>query len=465
VWSAGRVHREELQVIATFGYLMIASFLFLVIRKYISVFSGLLLVSLIFGGAAALWTTGTIEPIFNWFRDGLFYTVSSNGKVSLGTVNPTIMILFAIMYFSLMMNVGLFDPLCTFLIRRAKGDPLKVLMVTVFTTAVVTLDGDGTTTILIITSAFVPLYRRMNMKLSNLAMLIILPTGLGNCLPWGGPLVRAAAVLKVEVNELFIQILPILVISLVYVFVVAYFMGLKERKRLGFDASSNHNIDAGQIEEMVAVILDNDKEHKRPRLFLINLALTCATLLVVLMGWVGGALAFTIATGLALAINYSAAEQRERITANGGDAIAVTSIIVAAGFFLGTLTGSGMSAAIAQSLAAIIPESLGGHIGIVFAVVGAIACYALPIDAYYFGILPVIAPIATKYGLTPSEIGMASFMGQAIRYGSPTVAWLFLLMDRTEMSFSEYQKEFFKYSIPMFGIFILVAILTGVLPL
>lgn len=451
-------------MIASLGYLMIASFLISVIRKHISVFAGLIGVSVVFGGAAALWTTGSIDPIFGWFRDGLFYTVNDAGKVSLGTINPTIMILFAIMYFSIMMNVGLFDPLCTFLIRRAKGDPLKILMVTVFVTSVVTLDGDGTTTILIITSTFVPLFRRMNMKLSNLAMLIILPTGLGNCLPWGGPLVRAAAVLKVEVNELFIQILPILAVSLVYIFFLAYFMGQKERKRLGYDLKAADQIDRQQIEEMVNVILDNDKELKRPRLFLFNLALTVATLVAVLMGWVGGALAFTIATAIALAVNYTAAEQRERITANGGDAIAVTSIIIAAGFFLGVLSGSGMSTAIAETLTHLIPDTLGSHVGIIFALVGAIACYALPIDAYYFGILPVIAPIGAKYGLTPHEVGMASFMGQAIRYGSPTVAWLFLLMDRTEMSFADYQKEFFKYSIPMFVIFIVVAIVTGVLP-
>ncbi|SMO85330.1 citrate:proton symporter [Paracoccus laeviglucosivorans] len=451
-------------MIAIYGYLMIASFLYLVIRKHMSVFAGMILVSVVFGLAAALTMGNSIDDLFNWFRSGLFYSVNDAGKVSLGTINPAIMILFAVMYFTLMMNVGLFDPLCTFLIRKAKGDPLKILMVTVLTTTVVTLDGDGTTTILIITSAFVPLYKRMNMKLSNLAMMIILPTGLGNCLPWGGPLVRAASVLDVEVNVLFVQILPILAVSLIYVFALAYWMGLKERKRLGYDAKAVNTIDHAQIEEMVNVILDNDKELKRPRLFLINLALTVVTLLAILLGYISGALGFTLATAAALAINYSAADQRERITATGGEAIAVTSIILAAGFFLGVLSNSGMNTAIADSLASIIPESFGGHMGLVFAFVGAIACYALPIDAYYFGILPVFAPIAQQYGLTPTEIGMASFMGQAIRYGSPTVAWLYLLMDRTEMSFAEYQKQFFKYSLPMFAIFIIVAVVTGVLP-
>lgn len=364
-----------------------------------------------------------------------------------------------------MMNVGLFDPLCTFLIRKAKGDPLKIIMVTAFTAAVVTLDGDGTTTILIVTAAFVPLFKQMGLKLSNLAMLIILPCGLGNCLPWGGPLARAAAVLNLEVNDLFVAILPVLGVSFIYVFFMAYIMGKRERKRLGYISGENAVVSQEQIEAMVAVIENNDKELKRPKRFIFNLILTVAMLTILILGLVGGAFVFLIGTAIALAINYNDKEQRERITTNGGDAIAVTSIIIAAGVFLGILNGSGMAEAIAKHMASLIPPSLGSHTALIFSFLGSVACYALPVDAYYFGILPVVAPIAYQFGISPTEIGMASFMGQAIRYASPTVAWLFLLMDRTEMSFGDYQKEFFKWSIPMFFIFIITAILTGQLPL
>lgn len=451
-------------MLTVLGYILIIAFLALVIKKKTSAFTGLVVVSVVCGMAACFFYGIPLEKVLDWIKEGLFYTVNDKGKVSLGTINPTIMILFAILYFSIMMNVGLFDPLCVYLIRKAKGDPLKVLMVTVFTASVVTLDGDGTTTILIITSAFVPLFKQMGIKLSYLAMLIILPTSIGNCLPWGGPLARAAAVLNLEVNELFVQILPILAVAMIYIFILAYFMGISERKRLGYVAGHSEVISAEQIEEMVAVIRNHDKELKRPNRFIFNLVLTIGMLVLLIMGLVSGAIVFLVGTAIALAANYNDKEQRDRITANGGDAIAVTSIIIAAGCFLGILNGSGMSAAIAQHLASLIPESLGSHTALIFAFIGSIACYALPVDAYYFGILPVVAPIAYKFGISPTEIGMASFMGQAIRYASPTVAWLFLLMDRTEMSFGEYQKEFFKYSIPMFFIFIVTAVLTGVLP-
>lgn len=447
------------------AFLMIAAFLVLVIKKKTAAFTGLIITSLVAGIAACLVTGISPMTIFTWIKEGLFYTVSESGKVSLGTINSTVMILFAILYFSLMMNVGLFDPLCTYLIRKAKGDPLKVMMITVLVSSIVTLDGDGTTTILIVTAAFVPLFKQMKMKLSNLAMMIILPCSIGNCLPWGGPLARAAAVLNLEVNELFVRFLPVMAVAEIYIIILAYFMGRSERKRLGYEAGKNEIISTEQIELMCASIENNDKEYKRPKLFMVNLVLTVAILTVLIMGLVSGALVFMVGTALALIINYNERDQRDRITVNGGDAIAVTSIIMAAGCFMGILNGSGMAAAIAGSLADLIPPALGSHIALIYAFVGAVACYALPVDAYYFGILPVIVPIAAASGISGIEIGIASFMGQAIRYGSPTVAWLFLLIDKTEMSFGEYQKTFFKYAIPMFGVFLITAIALGMFPI
>lgn len=76
----------------------------------------------------------------------------------------------------------------------------------------------------------------------------------------------------------------------------------------------------------------------------------------------------------------------------------------------------------------------------------------------------MIVPIAEKFGITGMEITMAALMGQAIRYGSPTVALLFLLIDRTEMNFGEYLKTFMKYALPMFGVFTATALILGLFP-
>ena len=74
------------------------------------------------------------------------------------TSNTGIMLLFAILYFSIMLDAGLFDPI-TKMIYFAKGDPMKVLMATAVVAATVSLNGDGTTTTLICCSAFIPIYK------------------------------------------------------------------------------------------------------------------------------------------------------------------------------------------------------------------------------------------------------------------------------------------------------------------
>lgn len=452
-------------MLAFCAYFMIILFLVLVCSKKMSAFTGLIISAVVAGILACVITGAPLTDIFDWIKGGLFYTADADGSVSLGTVNSGIMILFAVLYFSLMMNVGLFDPLCTFLIRKAKGDPLKVMMVTVLVASVVTLDGDGTTTILIVTAAFLPLFKKMKLKLSYLAMMIILPCSIGNCLPWGGPLARAASVINVDVNVVFRTFLPVLIVGEIYIIVLGYFLGKAERKRLGYVPGSNEIITKEQIEEMCSTITETDKECKRPKLFLFNLIFTVALLVALIMGLASGAMLFLIGTAIVLAVNYGFKDQRERISANGGDTISVAVIIFAAGCFMGVLNGSGMADALAANMASLIPESMGAHIPILFAIIGAVACWALPVDAYYFGILPVIVPLAAEFGISGMQITMAAFMGQAIRYGSPTVAWLFLLIDRTEMNFGDYLKTFMKYALPMFALFIITALVLGLFPL
>lgn len=64
-----------------------------------------------------------------------------------------VLILFAILYFGIkVLKAGLFDPLCIFFIKLAKGDPLKVGVATIMVASMVTLDGDTTTTIVVCTA-------------------------------------------------------------------------------------------------------------------------------------------------------------------------------------------------------------------------------------------------------------------------------------------------------------------------
>lgn len=66
-----------------------------------------------------------------------------------------------------------------------------------------------------------------------MATVLLLSIGVMNILPWAGPFSRAASALKVDPTGLFLQMLPVMCAGLIWVIFVAFYLGLKERKRLG----------------------------------------------------------------------------------------------------------------------------------------------------------------------------------------------------------------------------------------
>ena len=125
---------------------------------------------------------------------------------------------------------------------------MKVLVATAVVAAAVSLNGDGTTTTLICCSAFIPIYKKLKMKMMNLGVLIILQNTIMNLLPWGGPTARAMAVLEVDA-DILTYLLPGMFLSLLYVILfVARRMGKQERARLGITELTD-----AEIKEMTTV--------------------------------------------------------------------------------------------------------------------------------------------------------------------------------------------------------------------
>ena len=65
------------------------------------------------------------------------------------------------------------------------------------------------------------------------ACVVALASGTMNIVPWGGPTLRAAASLQVDVAALFQPLLPALATGLLGVLVVSFWLGTQERRRLG----------------------------------------------------------------------------------------------------------------------------------------------------------------------------------------------------------------------------------------
>lgn len=399
------------------AYAMIAIFMYVVMTKKMSPLSALVMIPLVFAVIAIL--TGSANLTADAaFVESLGGDKIANNFTAIGpmvmygisqTAKTGIMLLFAILYFSIMLDTGLFDPITAKMIRFAKGDPMKVLMATAIVSAAVSMNGDGTTTTLIVVSAFLPIYQKLNMKVMNLGVLIILQNTIMNLLPWGGPTARAMSVLNVG-SEILGYLAPGMVLSLLYViFFVARSMGKKERQRLGVKELSE-----AELAELTAVA-DSEKDSiKRPNLFLFNGILT-----IVLIAWlVAGSfiesiaipslLLFAVGTIIALMVNYpNLKDQSKRIGDNAGDAVQVVILVFAAGIFMGLFQGSGMANALAQSFTTIIPKQLGGFWGIIIALLSAPGTFFLSNDGFYYGIMPVLAQAGARYGFDNMSMALA----------------------------------------------------------
>ena len=446
---------------------MIVLFIVLLSAKKLSVFASLTLVPLVFGLIAIAVTNHGIMDLFAWIEKGIYFSADPDtGKVSWGVISPAMTILFSILYFDIMLGVGLFDPVAEFFIKKAKGDPLKVILSTVMVASLVAFNGDTTTTIIICISAFISLYRQMNLKLSYLAIVIVAPIGIWNMLPWGGPTIASATAQGVEINELFAAILPGLLAAQVVVILLAARLGFKERKRLNYTTAQGKGISDESIQEMLKAVRDKDPELKRPKLFVFNLLLTLAALVLLIQGEIHGSIIFMLGSAIALVVNYRDVKLcSDRLEDLAPDVLPTAIITMGAGVFSGVLSGSGMANALANTIASLIPTSLSTHMAPVYAVIAAPAICFLPQDAFYFGIASVLKDVMGQFGITPLQSAVASMVGQSFRLVSPVIPALYMLCGETKMNFVDFQKEYtINFGWVVLIVYLVVFGLTGMLP-
>ena len=203
-------------MLVVLGFAMIIVFMTLIMTKRLSPILALIIVPTVFGlftGAGL----GIGEMVMDAIAD-----MSSTAAL----------LLFAIIYFGIMIDVGLFDKLVEFILRIAGHDPVKVVMGTALLTGAVSLDGDGSTTFIVVTAAMLPIYQRLEMSPVVLTCVAGLINGTLNIVPWGGPTARASSALQIDANEIFAPMVPALAAGLLVCFVFAYFLGVSERRRL-----------------------------------------------------------------------------------------------------------------------------------------------------------------------------------------------------------------------------------------
>ncbi len=404
--------------LALLGFLMVATFMTLIMTKRMTPLVALIVIPTIFGVVA-----GQAAGLGDMMIDGI------------KNLAPTgVMLLFAILFFSTMTDTGLFDPLVGKLIQLVHGDPTRILLGTVVLCALVSLDGDGSTTYIITIAALLPLYKRYGMNRLYLCCLLMATSGIMNLTPWGGPTARAASALKLDPATLFLPLIPGMIAGLVSLLALAVWFGRKERVRIGA-------VQAREEAEFTGMAVSQYPEARRPKLIWFNGLLVVTLLTLLVWGLLPLSVLMMIAFAIAMIVNYpGVAEQKERIAAHAGNVLSVVSLIFAAGIFTGILGGTGMVEAMSKEVVGMIPPALGPYMAPITALLSLPFTFFISNDAFYFGMLPILAEAGAHYGVSPMAIARASLMGQPVHLLSPLVPSTYLLVSLAGIDLADHQR-------------------------
>ncbi|WDT91075.1 citrate:proton symporter [Streptomyces sp. SCSIO-PteL053] len=476
------------------GFAMIATFLVLIMTKKMSPIAALVLIPALFCVAV-----GQGAQLGDYVIEGV------------GNLAPTAaMLMFAIVYFGVMIDVGLFDPIVRGILKFCQADPMRIVVGTALLAAIVSLDGDGSTTFMITVSAMYPLYKRLKMSLVVMTGVAATANGVMNTLPWGGPTARAATALKLDASEIFVPMIPALAMGLLAVFVLAYVLGIRERKRLGMltldealarepepepetvsagtgtgtggkdrlrkgtgaSASGTGEVSGtstggtehedGDDEEFQG--LDPDRSTLRPKLYWFNAGLTAALLTAMIMELMPIPVLFLLGAALALTVNFPhMPDQRARIAAHADNVLNVSGMVFAAAVFTGVLTGTGMVEHMADWVVGAVPDAMGPHMAIVTGLLSLPLTYFMSNDGFYFGVLPVLAEAGAAHGVSPLEIARASLAGQALHMSSPLVPAVYVLVGMAKVEFGDHTRFTVKWAVLTSLVVLAAGVLFGIM--
>jgi CitMHS family citrate-Mg2+:H+ or citrate-Ca2+:H+ symporter len=353
------------------------------------------------------------------------------------------MFVFAILYFGVITDAGMLDPIIDRILRTVGTRPTRIVMGTTLLALLIHLDGSGAVTFLITIPAMLPLYDRLKMDRRVLAAAASMAAGV-NFLPWTGPMIRASAALKIPIGEIFTPLVPVQVVGLVFIFSASWWLGRREEKRLGLAGAGGRDI------VVQRELSDSELALRRPGNFWINLALTIVVLgTMVAMGEkIPPAVMFMVGLCIALLVNYRDVEmQRQRVDAHAKAALMMAGILLAAGVFTGIMQGTGMLKAMAQTAVHFVPDGMASHMPFALGLISMPLSLLFDPDSFYFGVLPVVGEVGHQLGVPVLQMAQGALMGQMTTGFpvSPLTPATFLVVGLAGIDLADHQK----FSIPL----------------
>ena len=338
-------------------------------------------------------------------------TINEYAKAGVSTTTSNaILFCFSILFFNMMNDVGVFDPIINFIVKRFGKNVVGICVAAVLVAIVGHLDGSSSTTLLITIPFFAPIFKKMRINPCLLVLLCGVALGVMNLTPWAGAVARVSVVTGVESTYLWRRLMPMQGVGLIAGVAIAVIYGKRE-VRLG----------AG---------LKGDE--------------TIGTIVILSIGSFTAYVVFMVATGLAAIINYPGQKvQTKVINKFAPAAFFITATMLASGVFVGIL-GQGEPSILTEMsevLLNLLPAALAKHLHLIMGLLSAPLGLVFGGDAYLYGVLPLCIQVGSQYGISAESMGLAMVIGKNVAMiGSPVFASTYMAIGLADVELKDYLK-------------------------
>lgn len=86
-------------------------------------------------------------------------------------------------------------------------------------------------------------------------------------------------------------------------------------------------------------------------------------------------------------------------------------------------------------------------------------------DAFYFGMLPILAQTGEAFGISPMEMARASLVGQQVHLLSPLAPSTYLLVSMVGIELGEHQRYTARWAMGAAAVMLIASLAFGLFPL
>jgi len=327
--------------------------------------------------------------------------------VGIGKIGGILFLMaFAVLYFGILHDAGVFKLLVRAIVKKLGNNIFSVLLITFILSIGTQLDGSGSTTAICTIPVMKPIYDKMKIRREALMLFFTMGSGTMLILPWAPGINECMGYIGGDVHEAFHYAIPLIVVMAVVSIIMIFIYSALEKKH-----------GAGMTDEefkAMKAALDEDTkiENFNKGLITFDIIFTLVLLVLMLGGWVGSNICFSIGLIVMIVANYKTSKDRADYIARSGRTVANMSItILGLAVFLGVADMTGCFNELIALLLGGLSDSALIHVPLICCIFSTLL--QIFVGSPSFAVLiPAVIALTEPLGVNPVAFMTAFFASQ-----------------------------------------------------